>query len=181
MNTNQTTGRKRSRRARRTPEPRLGIDIGRVIISTGDGRGDTSFLGSTEDSALTTPPMADALAAIRQLTERFEGRVWLVSKCGPRIQARSRRWLDRWRFFAETGVRSDHVRFCRQRPQKADHCAQLRITHFVDDRTDVLRHLHEQVPHLYLFGPQKRPAPEWVVWTRTWEEARRAINRSLDA
>jgi hypothetical protein len=74
---------------------------------------------------------------------------------GPRIQARTRRWLDERRFFAATGVPREHLRFCRERREKAEHALALGLTHFIDDRLDVLRHLEGIVPHRFLFGPQR--------------------------
>ena len=86
--------------------------------------------------------------------------MWLVSKCGPKVQARTRRWLQQHAFAQQTGVPIDHLRFCLQRPQKADHARQLQLTHFIDDRLDVLTALRGLVPSLLLFGPQRRPISE---------------------
>ncbi len=91
----------------------LGVDIGRVLIH-GDGP-DTSFIGGSEADAMRAPAMAGAFEALARLCELFAGRVWLVSKCGPRIQARTRQWLDRHRFFQSTGIRYGQVRFCLER------------------------------------------------------------------
>src|SRR5262245_22854853 len=125
-------------------ENRLGIDIGRVIISAGrEGGADTSFLDGSLEDALRTPPMHGAIEQIALLVERFRGNVWLVSKCGPKVQERSKRWLTSQRFWDQTGVRQANLRFCLKRPQKADHARQLRLTHFIDDRVDVLEHLRE--------------------------------------
>jgi hypothetical protein len=161
------------------PKTALGIDIGRVIVSAAQpgGRSDTSFLGGDEEAALSTPPSEGAFDAIRDLVVAFEGRVWLVSKCGPRIQGLTKRWLRRHRFHEITGVRQDRVRFCLKRPDKREHCLAIGATHFVDDRLDVLEHLVEVVPHLYWFGHQTSPraAPAWVQRTLDWSEARRAI------
>lgn len=43
------------------------------------------------------------------------------------------------------------MRFCLRRPDKAVHCAELRITHFVDDKADVLAAITPVVPYRYLF------------------------------
>ena len=158
----------------KTNEHRLGIDIGRVIISSGEGPGDTAFLGSSLEAALKTPPMTGAFEQIAKLVERFEGRVWLVSKCGPSVEQKTKRWLTAQRFYQATGVPQGNLRFCRERPQKADHCRQLRITHFIDDRLDVLEHLRPLVPHLFLYGPQKDPNAIELPWLQhlpSWEGA----------
>jgi len=159
--------------------PTLGIDIGRVIISAADssGRSDTAFLSGNDERALETPPSAGAIEAITELVLAFEGRVWLVSKCGPRIQALTRRWLERQDFFTRTGVPPEHLRFCLKRPEKREHCAAIGATHFVDDRLDVLTHLVGLVPHLFWFGHQApgAEAPAWARQTLDWSEAKAAI------
>lgn len=43
-----------------------------------------------------------------------------------------------------------------ERPQKAQHCRELAITHFIDDRWHVLEHLEGVVRHRYLFGLQRK-------------------------
>jgi hypothetical protein len=54
-------------------------------------------------------------------------------------------------FHQRTGVAEGNVRFCLRRPEKAIHCAELRITHFVDDTSDVIAAIEPVVPHRYLF------------------------------
>ncbi|HXK18817.1 MAG TPA: hypothetical protein VNG33_13495 [Polyangiaceae bacterium] len=160
-------------------QPVLGIDIGRVIIGAADSSGtaDTSFLSGNDEAALATPASDGAFDAIAELTRAFAGRVWLVSKCGPRIQQLTRRWLQRHAFYERTGVRQDRVRFCLKRPEKRDHCAAIGATHFVDDRLDVLEHLVGLVPQLYWFGYQTSTprVPEWAKPVHDWQEARGLI------
>jgi hypothetical protein len=105
----------------------------------------------------------------------------LFSKCGPRIQQLTRRWLQRQSFYERTGVRQDRVRFCLKRPEKRDHCAAISATHFVDDRLDVLDHLAGLVPRLYWFGHQAGTpsVPEWAQPVRDWSAARSLILSQL--
>jgi hypothetical protein len=162
----------------------LGIDIGRVIISAArpGGRSDTSFLSGSEEVALSTPASEGAFEAIRDLVVAFEERVWLVSKCGPRIQKLTSRWFRKHRFHEITGVRQDRVRFCARRPDKREHCLAIGATHFVDDRLDVLEHLVDIVPNLYWFGHQtaSSAAPIWARQTLDWFAARREILDQLE-
>src|SRR5689334_2640439 len=104
---------------------RLGVDIGRVIIH-GDGP-DTNFIGATDAEAMRAPAMAGAFESLARLCERFDGLVWLVSKCGPRIEACSRAWLGHHRFFETTGIARANLRFCRNRKDKAPICRELGI------------------------------------------------------
>ncbi|HLH26276.1 MAG TPA: hypothetical protein VK066_27470 [Chloroflexota bacterium] len=129
---------------------KLGVDVGGVIIDRVNDASDTSFFG---DNYLQTTSVPGALAALRRLNRgRFAGRVYLVSKCGARVQAKTLAWLAHHDFYGTTGIAPEHVHFCRQRQDKAGICAALGITHFVDDRLEVLGYL-TTVPARYLFRP----------------------------
>lgn len=131
-------------------KPKLGIDIGRVII---DGTTDSNMLkAQSDEQTLKVPMMPGAFDAIANLNRVFEGRVWIVSKCGANMERKSRLWLRHHRFHEETGVPEERLRFCLKRPEKAVIAKELGITHFVDDRTDVLDHMRGIVPHMYLFN-----------------------------
>ncbi|QIS14817.1 hypothetical protein [Nocardia arthritidis] len=162
-------------------QPRLGIDFGRVIqgaaLPTGDA--DTVFLSGGVAEAMRTPPSPNAFEVLPRLVLRFGGRAWVISKCGPRIEERTRQWLDHNDFYARTGVRRENLRFCRARADKAIHCAELGITHMIDDRLDVHRALRDLVPHRYLFGAQDSPIPDWVVHVPTWPDAEAAIAATM--
>jgi hypothetical protein len=131
----------------------LGIDIGGVIITPARAAGDTSFFSS---DYLATPPMADAFDVIGELScTRFGANVHLVSKCGPGVEAKTRAWLIHHGFHAITGVPEERLHFCRERADKAPICKRLGVTHFIDDRLEVLGYL-ASVPHRFLFQPEER-------------------------
>ena len=99
----------------------------------------------------------------------------------PRVQEKSRLWLDHHRFFERTGIPAENLRFCLERPQKALHCAELGISHFIDDRSDVLHHLAGIVPHRFLFGPQRpgMPTEHGVVACVDWPTTVAAVMTTL--
>jgi hypothetical protein len=131
---------------------RLGIDIGGVIIQPSDEDPHTSFFGG---NFLATPAMPGVFEAIGRLAgSGFGEHVYLVSKCGEQTERHIRRWLDHHEFYARTGVCPEHVRFCRTRPAKAPIAEELGLTHFVDDRLEVLGYL-TTVAHRYLFRPRE--------------------------
>jgi hypothetical protein len=153
---------------------RLGIDIGRVIIDSPPGA-DTAFFHGDHATVLRTPFVPGAFDVIPRLVD---GQAWLISKCGPRIQQRSLAWLHHHDFFHRTGIPATNIRFCLRRPDKAIHCADLAITHFIDDKPDVHTALRDVVPHRYLFGPQPS-VPAGLIHTPTWQSAEAAITSSL--
>ena len=126
----------------------LGVDIGGVVIERASQRGDTSFSG---DRYLETPAIAGVVEALARLTaERFGPSVHFVSKCGATTERKTREWLAHHRLFERTGIPADNLHFCRRRDEKAPIAARLGLTHFVDDRLEVLGYL-ETVPTLILF------------------------------
>lgn len=155
----------------------IGIDIGRVLIA-GDGP-DTSFLGHDEERAMRAPAMPHAFEAVARLVRRFEGRAWLVSKCGAKIEARSRRWLELHGFFAATGFNRAQLRFCRTRPEKALIARELGLTCFVDDRRDVILSMQGIVPLRVHFGVTTTDVAGAIA-SPGWPEAERAITEWSD-
>ncbi|MEA2901630.1 MAG: hypothetical protein QOH36_1517 [Actinomycetota bacterium] len=164
-----------------TRELRLGVDIGRVIIdgSSHPSGDDTAFFKGGLQNALLTPPVDQLFDALPRLVTLFEHRVWLISKCGQRVQDRSLAWLDHHDFYDRTGIARDNVRFCRQRPEKAIHCRELGITDLVDDRVDVHEAVRGIVRRSYLFGPQDQPAPSWLIAATTWPALEAAVASNL--
>lgn len=148
----------------------LGVDVGGVLVDriTADGS-DTSFFS---DRFLETPAVAGAFAALARLSrERFAGRICIVSKCGPRVEGKTRAWLAHHNVLEAAGLEERALHFCRERRDKGPICKRLGVTHFIDDRMDVLQYL-TSVPHRYLFGPQKQgvSAAEGVTAVASWAE-----------
>lgn len=162
-------------------QPRLGIDFGRVIQGAAleAGAADTAFLSGGHAAAMSTPSSPDAFEVLPRLVDLFGGQAWVISKCGPRVQQRTLDWLDHHNFYNITAIARDHVRFCRERAEKRTHCAELGITHMIDDRIEVHRALHGLVPHLYLFGAQAKPSPPWVRHVPTWLDTEPAVTATF--
>ena len=128
---------------------------------------------------LATPEIAGSFESLRRLNALFGGKVWIVSKAGQRVQESTERWLAHRSFYDASDISADRVRFVRRRADKAAVCRELEITHFVDDRVEVLEYLVGIVPHLYLFGPQEKPAPSQMLPVATWATAERIVTDSL--
>ena len=122
--------------------------------------------------------MPGAVEVIARLVTRFHGQVWLVSKFGSRIQARTLRWLDGHDFYRRSGLTRDRVRFCRSRADKRVHCLELALTHSVDDHPEVHTAIRGAVAHQYLFGPQRQPVPGYGQHAPTWTDVERLVGRS---
>ncbi|GAA4938877.1 hypothetical protein GCM10023224_20230 [Streptomonospora halophila] len=163
--------------------PVLGVDIGGVVIHRTADDHDTSFFGETPMLTPAVPGVFDALAGLAR--DAFRDRVYLVSKAKPATADRTRRWLDLHGFTERTGITGDRLHFVPERADKAPVCERLGITHFVDDRIDVLRHL-ENVPYRYLFTggggtEDPRAIPDWARQAATWAELAAELRRSVRA
>ena len=129
----------------------LGVDIGGVIIDRVNDGTDTSFFS---ENYLQTTAVPEAFSALKNLVEkRFGKNVHLVSKCGRKVSEKTLEWLTYHAFCDLTGIGQERVHFCRERHEKAGICEKLGITHFVDDRLEVLGNL-TTVGSLYLFQPR---------------------------
>jgi hypothetical protein len=95
------------------------------------------------------------------------------------VQSKTLRWLKHHRFYELTGVKLRHVHFCLEREAKAVICRKLRITHFIDDRLDVLLNL-KTVSNLYLLQAvddvnDAELARHSIHRVRNWQEIRVAL------
>ena len=133
---------------------KLGIDVGGVIIDRINDKTDTSFFGN---NYLATTACPDAFESISKLTRVTFGidNVYLVSKAREKTERRTREWLEHHRFYEITGIKPENVHVCKERDGKAPICKDLGITHFIDDRLEVLGYL-TTVDNLYLFQGRSR-------------------------
>lgn len=131
----------------------LGIDIGMVLIGERDMsvRSDDPCFPA---AYLAREEVEGAIDAVSRLArERFDGRVCVVSKRSLATRDLAIRWLIRHSFWSRTGLGIDGLHFCLTRAGKAPICEQLGVTHFVDNRLEVLSHL-ESVPNRYLINAE---------------------------
>jgi hypothetical protein len=127
------------------------VDVGGVIIKPDDEVEDTSFFGA---GYLRTPAVPGAFEGLASLVrDRFGEDVHLVSTCSEPTERRTRGWLDHHDFYGRTGIATAHVHFVRTREAKAPVAADLGLTHFVDDKLEVLSYL-STVAHRFLFHPR---------------------------
>ena len=159
---------------------RWGIDFGGVIVKSGKRSGQSDTQLRQGDSASVA--QEGVVDAVRTLVRLSGGQLWIVSKAGPRMQQRTRDWLQSTHFFDQTGMRADKLHFCLEREEKKGICQQLGITHFVDDRIHIMQILRGVVPNLYLFGDPggEKFCPPWATFVPGWAELVGVILASAD-
>lgn len=173
--------RRNQRSTRSVRPPVFGVDIGGVLVDRAAENSDTSFFGSRP---METPAAVGSLEALVALAAIFEQRVHIVSKAGPVIARLSREWLAEQGWFDAVPVLAANLHFVRKRSDKHDVCQRLGVTHFVDDRLDVLLHLHS-VDCRYLFlgglGSNQPPVavPDDVCAVDTWPRLVGILQRDL--
>jgi hypothetical protein len=141
---------------------RLGLDFGNVIKLSGERQ-----------------PMDGVKEGIARLKSvMFGNRVYVVSRVDTNEHA------DRVRaFLSDNGflgglIPHENVFFCRQRNEKAPIVAGLGITHFVDDRTEVLSYM-ATVEHRFAMNPTAEQLsafpPENMKIVQNWPETVAAV------
>ena len=139
----------------------LGVDIGNVII---DHRQilDVNDESIWNERHSTIPAATDVFDCLKKLNEgRFKGNIFLVSKLKVEHDNRTLAWLKDNKFFEKTGIKPENLFFCRERSDKERICRENGITHFIDDRLEVLSYMVDVIPNLYLFSPDSEEVDEF--------------------
>lgn len=119
---------------KKSEKPILGIDLGNTLIKE-------------------RKPMRDAYRVVTELSKLYFGpRIHIVSRVDEEQERRARTFVTSEPFIKGTGIPLRRVHFCRERSEKAAICAKFGITHFIDDRPEVMRHLGKGVTKI-LFDP----------------------------
>ncbi len=153
----------------------LGVDIGNVII---DHRLISKEEAKLLEERYSTIPATDGVFdCLKKLNdERFHGNIFLISKCTPWAKEKVSAWFKDNDFYNKTGVKPENVFFCQERSEKEKICKENNITHFVDDRLEVLSYMIDKVPNLFLFKPNEKEVEEFkqflpkVIMVESWGE-----------
>ncbi len=126
----------------------LCVDIGGVLVVT-----DTDGVTDLIDGRMDLVPQG--IETLRRLSKEYFGdQIYFVSKCGAKMQMKTRRFLVEHKVFEHIGIPGDHLVFCFHRSDKAVAAKELGATHFIDDRLEILGSL-KGVEHRFLFSPKE--------------------------
>jgi hypothetical protein len=150
---------------------RFGTDIGGVLAA----HATLEFL-EQPGRHLAVPEIEGSFDALRQLREeKFRDEAYVISMCDEAIEVRSREWLAHTNFVERTGVGWDRIIYCRTFADKARIAGRLGLTHFVDDRLEVLGSFNNR-ERLYLFQPNEQERTRFsqhlykVLEVQSWRE-----------
>lgn len=116
---------------------RLGVDLGNTIVNNRDPEKN---------------PFDDAFRVIKRFVDAG-WEMFIVSRVNPDQEIRSRKWLEDRSFFQLTGISKLNLYYCRERFEKALIAEDLNLTHFIDDRAEVLSKMPDFMEKLLYFPP----------------------------
>jgi hypothetical protein len=152
----------------------LGVDIGNVIINHRLSNPNDKTLHDERYS--TIPETEGVFDALKKLNQHFEENIYLISKCSEWAEKKILEWLNDNDFYNKTGINPEHIAFVRERHEKDAICRKFGITHFVDDRLEVLSHMIESTQNLFLYQPNPEEVKEFekflpkVTVVNSWDE-----------
>jgi len=100
----------------------------------------------------------NALEVIIRLLNEKHTHVYIISKANPEQRKMVETWLQNNDFYNRSGLPEEHVYFCEKRPEKANICRRLGVTHHIDDRPEVMAHLDKDIKKFMI-----NPVPKDVV------------------
>lgn len=155
----------------------LGVDIGKVIVAGDTDSPERSMFGK---GFLQSPEVDGAVEILKYLVSSPRWvQIYLISKCGEDMQKRTLSWLESHDFYGRTGIARENVHFCRERSDKAGIAKRLSVTHFIDDRIDILKSMPQQVRIKILFDPEnKTKTRDDMAIARNWQEVYSILTKS---
>ncbi|MEI8096884.1 MAG: hypothetical protein WCG73_02135 [Candidatus Moraniibacteriota bacterium] len=125
---------------------RIAFDLSRVIIR-GEVKHTPNFIANGNVY------LPDAAPTLLSIVARHGADQIFIFSCvkDDREEQTVRHWFVRHSFSLHTGILLENIHLCRRRSQKRDFCKQFHPDVIVDDRFEVLHHVAEDVPNLFLF------------------------------
>jgi hypothetical protein len=163
---------------------RVGVDFGGVILDIRDS-------SPHDNSTALLPAMPQTIEIIATMVELLSPQnVFIVSKAKTDMQPRNLFWLDAKNFYARTGFLPGNIHFCRETRDKGPIVNRFRITHFVDDRLDVLQCMTSppdgSIRKSYLLGtghryPTDNPRPGHCQAVDDWSTIVESLRNDVQA
>ena len=123
-----------------TPEGRvrrIGFDVGGVIADASQRYTDPNRWPDGSDH-LNTHITTGIVEAIGTLVGDYEPEnAFVISKCRPGVDVRTRQIFRHINFYERTGISPDNVYFCQDREGKVPIADELELTDIVDDRLEI--------------------------------------------
>jgi 5'(3')-deoxyribonucleotidase len=144
----------------------LGIDFGNTI--------------ETKNSHGVMVELPRAIEVIRRCVKHCKS-VYIISKVNSRQMVEVVEWIHNHGFFSFTGLPIENVRFSSSRSGKGPIVKELKITHMIDDRPEVMASLPKSVVK-YLMNPNMEDVIRWnqekTTRVSSWDEIEQLLFES---
>lgn len=153
----------------------IGIDIGGVI------RGDFDKSLSVQQY-MAVNPLDNATKVIKSIIDAYGAEnTFIISRCPKYAEKVNIKWLEKQKMFADIGFMRKNVYFCRERTDKAKIAKRLKLTHFIDDRVEVLDVMKDIVKYRILFtggNNHEESNDKSIVALDSWDKVQNLLNLS---
>lgn len=112
----------------RVRAPIVGFDIGGTITQA-------TFGSNVKE------PWPESFRVIKRILLEISPLAYIVSRVNEEQKTRAINWLYDNDVYAKTGLLKDNVFWCKERHEKGPIVQTLGITHFIDDRPEVMKYL----------------------------------------
>jgi hypothetical protein len=120
-----------------------------------------SDLGSTIVNTATRRAYPDVFRVLKNLVKRLgPAELFIISRVNEVQKVRAESWIANDGLFEMTGMLPENLFWCAERHEKGPIAEKLGLTHFVDDRPEVLIHM-PLVPHRILFNPRQEEVDQF--------------------
>lgn len=155
---------------------RVGMDVHGVIMVKFDK-------SKSIEEYLSTSPLKHAMKVIKNIIDLYGAEnTFIISKCPMYAEDEIIKWLDNQNFFTDIGFIHSNVYFCRERTDKAPIAKQLRLTHFIDDRVEVLDAMKDVVSNRILFtggGNHEESDDKTITGLDSWGSVQDRITKTV--
>lgn len=133
----------------------LGVDLGYTIVNP-----------KTKES------YSDSFRVLKRFKETWDN-VFIVSKVNEEQKVRAIKWLTESGFHTLTGIPFENIYFCQERNEKGPICKTLGVTHFIDDRAEVMFNMSPEITK-FIINPHSEDEDKFnlinTTWIKDWSE-----------
>ena len=147
----------------------LGVDLGNVIIDHFAFGTTRKFLISGDYCKIK--PVENSIECIKDLARISFDKVIIIYNATDFAYSKIQNWLSHWDLTEDINNSSIQIVRSSLGRDKSFDCKRLNVTHFVDDRLEVILKLRNEVKNLYLFRPQDQEVMNNKTQEVFWEKA----------
>lgn len=110
---------------------RYGFDLGNTLVNK-------------------TVPLPDAFRVAKRIVTELDPNAVIISRVNEKQKQRALEWFKKENVLEQLGIKPENVYWCEQRCEKAPIVDKLGLTHFIDDRPEVMNYLSNEVVKIFI-------------------------------